>query len=128
MFAPKDIKAEPAPEFAGKPAGTPLAGVAQRHGPEMDADDGKIVVGAFKRRVFVGEEGDLLRSGVVLTEEIGGLAPGGLLAAVEFAEVEVEDVALEDAAVVETPVFNHAPVEVLFTILEPFRATKKHDG
>jgi len=76
--------------------------------------------------MLVGEEGDLLRCVVVLTEEIDGLAPRAFLASVEFAEVK--NVALENATVVKTTIFHNAPVEALFAILEAFRAAEKHDG
>jgi len=126
VVAPENVEAELLPEFAAEPAGTPLAGLAQGHGPEMEAHDRQIGVGSFDRCVFVGEEQCLLRCGAVLTGEMDGFAPRAFLVPVEF--TQVEDVTLKDSPVMESPVFHDAPVEVLFAILEPFRATKKHDG
>jgi hypothetical protein len=68
--------------------------------------------------MLFGEKCNLLRSLIVLTKEIDGLAPGGLLTTVEFAEIQ--DVPLKDATVVEAAVFDHAPVEVFLAIFESF--------
>jgi hypothetical protein len=100
-----------------------LAGAAQGHFRESEADDGKVVIAGLEGGVLLGEEGNLLglRLFSVVADELDGFAPGGFLASVEFAEVE--DVALDDGAVCQALGFDDTPVEVLFAILEPCAAT-----
>lgn len=69
---------------------------------------------------------DLPRRVLVLAEEFDGLAPGRFLHAVEFAQVE--DVPLDDALVVQPPVFDDTPIEMLLAILATFGTTQKHSG
>jgi len=72
------------------------------------------------------EKRNLLRRGVTFTrKKIDGLLPGSLLAAAEFSQIE--NMSLENPASGHSPIFNHAPVEVLFTVLVALFAAKKHD-
>jgi hypothetical protein len=97
-----------------------LAGAAQGHFRESEADDGKVVIVGLEWGVLFGEEGNLLGLRVfgVVADELDGLAPGGFLASVELAEIE--DVALGDGVVGEPSGFDDAPVEVLFAIFDSF--------
>ena len=126
MFAPEGVQAELLPEFASQPAGPPLAGAAQGHGAEPEADHRQGVVRAGCRGQIVRKERHLLRCGIVLAEKIDGLAPGRFLTAIEFPEVK--HMPLEHPAVVQTPVLDHTPVEVFFAIFATFGATQEHDG
>lgn len=125
-ITPEGIQSELLPQLTAEPARAPLPRPAQRHRTETKAHDGQIVIGALHWRIFVWKERDLLRSLVILAEEIDGLAPRSFLSAIEFAEIE--DVALKHLGAMESAIFDDTPVEVFFAILEPFRATKKHDG
>ena len=125
-LAPEGIQPELPPQLAAQPARAPLPGSAQRHLREFEAHDGQFIQGELRRSMFFGEEGDLLRSPIILAEEIHGLAPRGFLTPVEF--TQVENVPLHDALVTQATVLHDAPVEVLFAIFAPFRTTKEHDG
>ena len=59
-----------------------------------------------------------------MSEEFHGLAPRGLLVAVEFAEVE--DGPLKDASAHDAAVLDDAPVEMLLAVLVSFFAAQKH--
>ncbi len=76
--------------------------------------------------MFLGKESHLLRGPFILAEEFDGLAPGSLLAAVEFAQIK--HMPLDHLTRADTPAFDDAPVKVFFAILEPFGATQEHDG
>jgi hypothetical protein len=126
LVAPEDVQSELPPEFAAQPAGSPLPGAAQRHGPEPETDNRQGIVRARRRGQIIRKQRRLLREGIVLTEKIDGLAPRGFLAAIEFPEVE--HMPLEHPPVVEPAILDHTPVEVFFAIFATFGATQEHDG
>jgi hypothetical protein len=103
-----------------------LAGLEQPHIREADADGGNLSAAGIQGHMLLREERNLLRGAVAFArKKIDRLLPGSLLATVEFSEIE--NMALENPAAGNPPVFDDAPVMVLFAILVAFFAAKKHD-
>ena len=73
--------------------------------------------------VFV-KESDLGGLAGILPEEFDGLAPGSLLAPVEFAKIK--HLPLKHTLARDAAVFDDTPVEVLFAILAAFLTTEEH--
>jgi hypothetical protein len=100
-----------------------LARTLEREFVQADAHHALVVGG---RGPVVREESDLAGRVGVRRVGVERLAPGGALGVIDLAQVE--HLALHDTAIVETPVFDHTPVSVLFAVFLPQLRPQKHIG
>lgn len=117
-LAPEGIQAELLPQLTAQPASAPLTGAAQGHLRELDAHNAWIIGQLRIGYLFIRGERHLLRSLIILAEEIDRFAQDRLLNAIDLAQIK--HMPLDDSAAGQATIFDKAPVAVRLAIFKPF--------